>query len=204
MKWPGSEEASPLPWSVWLHTQNWKSSSSISSKITAPLMAIDILIQLKQSLPSQAALDLGNPWRTLAVQFPNPCVQAPLYSVMSLAPKHSPWLPYQFLLHLLEHGCGEGPFCPDPWRSQLCRALEFMRRNRKERNSVINFNVRNMENHLKTFERNAWHPNTWGPLSQQSCQAHFSRNSPVSSVQQWTQGYKILNYRKINYFEGRL
>ena len=63
-----------------------------------PLIAIDILVQSKQFLPGQAALDLGSTWENHSgAQLSNPCVQASLFSGMNLAVKHSPRLPYLLL-----------------------------------------------------------------------------------------------------------
>lgn len=54
---------------------------------------------------------------------------------MNLAVKHSPWLPYLFLPHLLEQGCKEGPFClaPDsPLPLQVESALQGEKQEEKK------------------------------------------------------------------------
>lgn len=120
-------------------SQTWKCSSSTSSKNHS---ASGGNRHPGTVQAGQAALDLRSTLRNPKVHTFQILTSSPLFWEINLTVKHSPWLLYLLLPHLLEQRCKEDPLCPTPWQTPpspsgvTSAEWELMLRNRRERNKL--------------------------------------------------------------------
>lgn len=173
------EEASCVPWSAF---QTWKCSSSTSSKNHS---ASGGNRHPGTVQAGQAALDLRSTLRNPKVHTFQILASSPLFWEMNLTTKHSPWLLYLLLPHLLEQRCTEDPFCPTPWQTPPSpsgvTSAEWESSCWETGGKEINSDVKNTENCLSIFLNKCMkHHHLW--VSQRPRQVHVSRNSSQCTI----------------------